>query len=310
MRAKPAEGFFITSERFQNRAHGRNFAGVAAWAAAHRCFRSAASTVCRRMLAQFFGSDATILVMRMRSLFLGLGALPVLWFAYMAFLKNGGEHAYRLTIVVDTPSGTRSGSSVIRVFQDTRKGGLPNTGGGRTLTGEGIFLDLGSGKNLAALLPDAYLVERAFGTPDRLLTVQEVQNLAGKVELRRELIPAIISFENLADPASARQLYGVGWRQTPPQGVVPVVTNAFNAVLGSGYALRSASVEIVPVGIWPLNRIGITGEPVTQGIEKHFPWWGRPLPWLRRISSETYVDTRPLNQFKWSPDELKRDGVA
>jgi hypothetical protein len=32
MRAKPAEGFFITSERFQNRAHGRNCAGVAAGA--------------------------------------------------------------------------------------------------------------------------------------------------------------------------------------------------------------------------------------------------------------------------------------
>jgi hypothetical protein len=28
MRAKPADRFFITSERFQNRAHGRNFAGI------------------------------------------------------------------------------------------------------------------------------------------------------------------------------------------------------------------------------------------------------------------------------------------
>jgi len=30
MRAKSAYRFFITSERFQNRAHGRNFAGIAA----------------------------------------------------------------------------------------------------------------------------------------------------------------------------------------------------------------------------------------------------------------------------------------
>lgn len=30
MRAKPIDRFFITSERFQNRAHGRNFAGIVA----------------------------------------------------------------------------------------------------------------------------------------------------------------------------------------------------------------------------------------------------------------------------------------
>lgn len=263
------------------------------------------------MLARSLRSDAIVHAMRMRSFLLSTGTVSLLLVAYGAYLKSGvGEYAYRLTLVVDTPLGIKSASSTIRVSQDLRKGLLPNTVGGRRITGQGIFLDLGGSKNLVSLLPDPYIVERSSLSSGRLLTPQEVQRLSGKVELRRELIPTLISFENLADPASARPVHSVGWRQTPPQGVLPIVTSAFNEVLGSGYALRSASVEIVPVGIWPLNRIGVTGEPITQGIERHFAWWGKPLPWLRRISSETLVDTRPLDQFKWSPDQLKQDGPA
>ncbi len=55
---------------------------------------------------------------------------------------------------------------------------------------------------------------------------------------------------------------------------------------GDGYAFKRAWVEMVPAGIWPLsalglpfNFLGLTGTPVTRGIEKRLPWFDdrRPL---------------------------------
>jgi hypothetical protein len=50
--------------------------------------------------------------------------------------------------------------------------------------------------------------------------------------------------------------------------------NKFNIArdFGAGAQLVRATLEIVPAGIWPFNRLGISGQPITTGIEKRLPW--------------------------------------
>lgn len=222
--------------------------------------------------------------------------------------KNGDEHAYRLTISVYTPGGVKSASGVTRVFINTRKGLLPGTGGGATVTGEAIFLDLGDGKNLAALLTSPYIVMQAFGGKNNTLRPSDIKTLSGTVTLRRDLVPTLMTFADLNNPASAKVIYDIRWRDTPPQGVAPIYIDEFSTVFGPGYGFHSATIEIVSAGIWPFNLIGLTGDPITRGIEQRLPWWGKPMPWEKQTGYGGYVDTRPAGQFRWLPGQLKQDG--
>ena len=80
------------------------------------------------------------------------------WFGPLALLAalvigdqiriNRPAHKYRLTLEVETPEGPKSASGVMAVHPDrsyTRRGQT------RTL-GDAVFVDLGQGKNLVALL--------------------------------------------------------------------------------------------------------------------------------------------------------------
>ena len=80
------------------------------------------------------------------------------WFGPLALLAalvigdqiriNRPAHKYRLTVEVETPEGRKSASGVVAVHPDrsyTRRGQT------RTL-GDAVFVDLGQGKNLVALL--------------------------------------------------------------------------------------------------------------------------------------------------------------
>jgi hypothetical protein len=193
------------------------------------------------------------------------------------------EFAYRLTLEVDTPSGLRRGESVIRT-SFSPSFGWPSRGIG--WQGEATFVDLGEGKHVVALLAAGprgdggtlhMLVSQAFfGLSQHGYLARaaiEVAELpAGtRVALTGETIPTLVTFSDPADPNSAKVV--------SPQG--------FGASFGPGYALRSASFEIVPAGIWPLNLLPIPwpemvlGTPVTQQIEKRLPFLGTERERLR-----------------------------
>ena len=72
----------------------------------------------------------------------------------------------------------------------------------------------------------------------------------------------MISFSNLTDPATAR--------------VVAPSDEAFAEAFGAGYRLKGFTIEMVPVGIWPLSWLGLSGVPITRNIQRNLPWWGQP----------------------------------
>lgn len=172
-------------------------------------------------------------------------------------------HKYRLTVEVETPGGVKSASSVLAVVPDRGY-----SRGGKTVTrGDAVFVDLGDGKNLVALLahfdkaldPEDinYVALRAYGAArGSRVSFNELSRLSGVVPVQAPLIPVLVTFGDPREPATARMA-------APDQ---------VEAVLGHGYRLRGLTAEIVPNGLWPIDFGGVLGEPVTRGITARLPW--------------------------------------
>ncbi|ANW05674.1 hypothetical protein [Bradyrhizobium icense] len=197
------------------------------------------------------------------------------WFGPIALLAalvigdqiriNRPAHKYRLTVEVETPEGRKSASGVVAVHPDrsyTRRG--------RTRTvGDAVFVDLGQGKNLVALLAHVdnnlvlddmnYVALRAYtAAADKRVSFNEMSRLTGVVPVKDALIPVLITFTDPANPGTARQ----------------VAPDDAETVLGRGHRLQAISAEVVPNGYWPVDFGGALGEPVTRGILAKLPWLG------------------------------------
>lgn len=195
------------------------------------------------------------------------------WFGPLALLAalvigdqiriNRPGHKYRLTVEVETPDGRKSASGVLAVHPDRSY-----SRGGKTRTvGDAVFVDLGGGKNLVALLAHVdgklvlddinYVALRAYtAASGRRVSFNEMNRLSGVVPVKEALIPVLVSFADPANPGSARA----------------VAPDDAEAVLGKGYRLQGVSAEVVPNGYWPVDFGGALGEPVTRGIQAKLPW--------------------------------------
>ena len=195
------------------------------------------------------------------------------WFGPLALLAalvigdqiriNRPAHKYRLTVEVETPQGPRSASGVLAVHPDrsyTRRGQT------RTL-GDAVFVELGQGKNLVALLAHVdntlvlddmnYVALRAYAEASgKRVPFSQMSRLSGIVPVKGALIPVLVSFTDPATPGSAKV----------------VLPDDAEAVLGKGYRLQGLTAEVVPNGYWPLDFGGVLGTPVTRGIQAKLPW--------------------------------------
>ena len=175
---------------------------------------------------------------------------------------NRPAHKYRLTVEVETPEGVKSASGVMAVHPDRSY-----SRGGKTETrGDAVFVDLGGGRNLVALLAHIdksvefddinYVALRAYRAAGRNVSFNEMSRMTGTVPVKGTVVPVLVTFADPADPGTARMV--------PPDGV--------EAVLGKGVRLHGISAEVVPNGMWPLDFGGPLGDPVTRGIEAKLPW--------------------------------------
>jgi hypothetical protein len=195
------------------------------------------------------------------------------WFGPLALLAalvigdqiriNRPAHKYRLTLEVETPEGRKSASGVMAVHPDrsyTRRGQT------RTV-GDAVFVDLGLGKNLVALLAHVdknlvlddmnYVAFRAYTeAAGKRVPFSEMSRLTGTVPVKVALIPVLVTFADPANPGTARV----------------VASDDAEAALGKGYRLEGITAEAVPNGYWPLDFGGALGEPVTRGILAKLPW--------------------------------------
>jgi hypothetical protein len=142
---------------------------------------------------------------------------------------------------------------------------------GSTLTkGDAVWVDLGGGKNLVALLAHIddkgleldgmnFLALRAFNAAGHKTTFNAMNRMSGIAPVTAALVPVMVAFGDVHDPATMRV----------------VSPDDLEATYGKGFRLRGVAVEAVPNGFWPLDFGGVLGEPVTREIEAKLPWWSR-----------------------------------
>jgi len=205
----------------------------------------------------------------------GPGAMYLKWIGPLALLAalivgdqiriNRPGHKYRMTVEVETPEGIKSASGILAVMPYRGY----NPGGTTRTLGDAVFVPLGDGRNLVALLVhrektfdlDAinYVALRAYpAATGKRVNFNDMSKQTGVVPVRGGLIPVLLTFADPARPASAKAV--------PPDDA--------EAVLGKGYRLRGITAEAVPNGLWPIDFGGVLGEPVTRGIGGKLPWLG------------------------------------
>ena len=191
-----------------------------------------------------------------------LGLLAVLVIGDYIRVNRPG-HKYRMTVEVETPAGVKSASHILAVIP--YRGYSP--GHNTRASGDAIYVDLGAGKNLVALLahldksvdPDGvnYVALRAYpAATGKRVNFNDMSKQTGIVPVKGALAPVLMAFADPAIPGSAKA----------------VSPDDAEAVLGKGYRLRGITAEVVPNGFWPIDFGGVLGEPVTRGIAGKLPW--------------------------------------
>ncbi len=156
--------------------------------------------------------------------------------------ESPDEWRSKMTVTVSTPHGDVSGSAV-RWHQFAMDPILPQ--GHFKQRGEAAVVDLGEGKFLFALIeerkPHDYSVFYGKNFPESA----RLDRLPPRKEtLGTDMYPMLVTFGNLSDPKSVKEV--------KPYDLA--------ATFGSGYSLKSITLEI-------------TDEPVTEGVvEKVIPW--------------------------------------
>mgnify|MGYP001407138958 CR=1 FL=1 len=169
---------------------------------------------------------------------------------------------FRLTVEVQTPEGVKSGSSVIdmQVQDDTKVSYYPMEARlfRRSLSGEAMFVDLGSGRHVIGLLDFSdEIVERVYGLQPaeqyaRYRAMKGVREIPARTDLSMPLLrPTIVTFKDLADPASAVVIFA-------DSSYTRFAVDRFAEAFGPGYALKRVTIEM-------------TADPVTRGIEGKLP---------------------------------------
>jgi hypothetical protein len=200
---------------------------------------------------------------------------------------------YRLTLEAELNGQPRTGSGVIQAIYRTN---VQILGASAQISmeaqGDAVSVDLGSGDALFALLTKG---QHPRSAPQDVIPVvfgvtevgfgPEVFGRIGALEGRREvpfgLLPLMVRLPNTNDPKSAVLF-------VPPGGAPP----------NQDLILKSATIEIVSSGIWPLSLVGITAVPITHGIKKK-------LPWLAGFTGYTGGQLHPI----WSQPEKNLTGA-
>ena len=192
-----------------------------------------------------------------------VGVVVVLAGLYVAYTLKYPTYSYRyrITVEVETADGVKRGSSVLqtKLVQFPYWFTLGNNTYLVQVKGEAVFVDLGNGRNLVALLalgPGAEDGRASLFAPrsffqikndvyPELTWTRELSTMTGRREYAGDKRPTLVTFGDLNDPATVRE--------------VPFNTPA--SVLGD---------DVRSVQAW----IELTKDPVTSGLEKKLPWIG------------------------------------
>ena len=210
----------------------------------------------------------------------GLGAVAVAlaFFVWMAFFPETHSWRQKLTLVVETPEGEVSGSSVVEVRVSFYQGGqiMSGTEVHYDLTGEAAVVEVLPGRYLFALMGDSEeLFFRAakdrFEGMTRGEWLREIPEQTEPVVVKGDLIPMLVTFDDITKPETVREV--------DPEDLA--------AVFGNGVRLKAVTLEI-------------TEEAVTEGrVEGVLEWLTWPDQRWSDYACATYgCNDNPIRLFR------------
>lgn len=220
--------------------------------------------------------------------------LQAAWLALAALALSGcdqfgnGIYRFRMTVVVETPDGVKSGSSVYQIDVTQRLQVTPESQVRKVaLTGESVAVEIAPGQTLFTLLKtvsnnDSFFLmslrslqpncRQTYGSAEECTIDAMVSRLAkagpGKPFIvKPDSYPMLVTFSDLDDPTS----------------VARVDPDDLAATFGEGVTLKRVTVEL-------------TDDPVTSGIEERLGWFkdqakagGNLVPFIRNSSGRYEV---------------------
>lgn len=185
--------------------------------------------------------------MKLRFLFLFCALITVV--SSLAGCRDRYEWNQKLTVTVETPEGEKSASSVTKIV--ALFGQLPGSGNEveYDYSGEAVTLEVAPGRYLFALLggsEERFYRALGYNYGDRGKKLDGISKMQGELRvLEPNNYPLLVTFANIADPASVQQVDAAN----------------LAASFGPGVKLKSITLEI-------------TDEPVTTGrVESVLGWW-------------------------------------
>lgn len=188
--------------------------------------------------------------------------------AYVAIFST--TIRYRLTLEAEVEGVPKTGSGVIEVTYSKNNDPISSAQFSIGIHGEAVAVDLGPRGSLFALLKGdtdsrsgpEYIVLRAFNFPGGAFPhpvsegLSQVSRLSGKRELPLTSLPMLVRFRDLNNPMTIEKVDPFDLQKP----------------FGPGVRLNRATLEIVSSGIWPFNRLGLSGQPVTNHLQQMLPW--------------------------------------
>lgn len=183
---------------------------------------------------------------------------------------------FKLTLILDTPDGVKSASSVVERQAWDRGFPIPGFAGREAISfsGEALYVDLGKQRPLVALLTYNSESRPAFNYQGRVdNNFYKYWSIGPSSDYVLELYGETRTSGGLLENASKFARYR-GPRDIPlaalpdlvtfadindPKTVVKVDPNKLDATLGPGVR-------------WLRTTLELTDEPVTTGIRRHLPW--------------------------------------
>lgn len=184
--------------------------------------------------------------------------------------QNYYDLRYEVTLVVETPEGIKTGSTIRQISNSVPMIKFPDGGNPGGLRGEAVSVDLGSRGMLFAVIDHAedHRFYNAFPPPEKAggaspegIAYYSTLKVGQKGVLNPKKFPSfpkIVTFSDLDDPKSVKLAYkfNIMFNGTKPYYEI---TNNLEELFGKGVRIKEITYEI-------------TDKPISSSIEKILPW--------------------------------------
>lgn len=204
-----------------------------------------------------------------------------------------GTWRYKVTVVVDTPEGVKTGSAVREVHYQHGLHLTPEMMSKIEVKGEAVVVDLGQRGVLFAIMgtDDDLIVERSFPVPEGQGIEYYTHLKNARAVLPPNQYPQFVHFKDINDPKTVEGVQDViscpNARKECVGRTGYVALDTMEKGFGAGVKLKEVTIEM-------------TDEPVTYNVSNYLPPYATDpefMDWFRKLP---YGDSRRIGIYNFT----------